>query len=62
MSPSQIMKSKAIVCTVPDRRKAPAVQKSVEGPVTPNVPASILQTHKNCTLYLDRESASMLEK
>ena len=60
MSPRQIMKSKAIVCTVPDRRKAEAVRNSVEGKVTPAVPASILQRHKNCTLFLDRASASLL--
>jgi glucosamine-6-phosphate deaminase len=62
MSPRQIMKSKAIVCTVPDRRKAAAVANSVEGPVTPKVPASILQRHKTCALFLDRASASLLEK
>jgi glucosamine-6-phosphate deaminase len=62
MSPRQIMKSKAIVCTVPDRRKAEAVHNSVEARVTPNVPASILQRHKNCTLFLDRASASLLRK
>ena len=62
MSPRQIMKSKAIICTVPDRRKAEAVRNSLEGPVTPNVPASILQRHKNCALFLDRASASLLGK
>src|SRR5439155_4676773 len=60
MSPNQIMKSAAIVCTVPDQRKAAAVKKTVEGEVTPQVPASILQKHKDCALFLDRQSASML--
>jgi glucosamine-6-phosphate deaminase len=60
MSPRQIMKSAAIVCTVPDQRKAKAVRASVDGEVTPDVPASILQRHKNCTLFLDREAASLL--
>ena len=60
MSPKQIMKSAAIVCTVPDQRKADAVRNSVEGDVTPTVPASILQRHEKCTLFLDRESASLL--
>jgi glucosamine-6-phosphate deaminase len=60
MSVRQIMKSKALVVTVPDRRKANAVQGAVEGPVTPQVPASILQQHPNATLFLDRQSASML--
>jgi glucosamine-6-phosphate deaminase len=60
MSPKQIMKSAAIVCTVPDQRKAKAVQASVEGDVTPDVPASILQRHRNCKLFLDHEAASLL--
>jgi glucosamine-6-phosphate deaminase len=60
MSVRQILKSKHIVCTVPDERKAQAVRGSVEGPVTPAVPASILQQHARCSLYLDKESASQL--
>ena len=60
MSIRQIMKSRCIVCTVPDRRKAEAVKAAVESPVTPNVPASILQQHTDTTLYLDRDSASLL--
>jgi glucosamine-6-phosphate deaminase len=60
MSIQQIIKSKLIVCTVPDRRKAEAVRNSLKGPVTPDVPASILQKHANVTVYLDRESASLL--
>lgn len=60
MSPAQIMKSAAIVCTVPDARKARAVKASLEGGVTPDVPASILQRHRNCTMFLDRASASLL--
>ena len=60
MSVRQIMASRTIVCTVPDRRKAEAVRAAVEGPVTPDVPASILQEHPSATLYLDTESASLL--
>ena len=61
MSVKQIMKSKNIVCTVPDERKAKAVQMSVEGPITPTVPASILQRHESLTLYVDHAAASMLK-
>lgn len=60
MSIRQIMKSNAIVCSVPDERKAAAVQGAVEGPVTPDLPSSILQHHGAATLYLDRASASLL--
>jgi glucosamine-6-phosphate deaminase len=34
----------------------------VEGDVTPDLPASILQKHKNCTLFLDRDAASLLRQ
>jgi glucosamine-6-phosphate deaminase len=60
MSVRQILKAKTIVCSVPDARKAEAVRSAVEGPMTPNCPASVLQTHPNCTLFLDPASASLL--
>lgn len=60
MSIRQIMRSEAVVCTVPDARKALAVQKAVEGPVTNAVPSSILQQHPRCDLYLDAPAASLL--
>ncbi len=62
MSVRQILKSRAIVCSVPDRRKAEAVRNAVEGPFTPLCPASILQQHANCTLFLDPPAASLLRK
>jgi glucosamine-6-phosphate deaminase len=61
MSIKQIMKSKQILCIVPDRRKATAVQACFEGTIDPSCPASILRTHGNCTVYLDAESASLLD-
>lgn len=60
MAIPQIMKSRRMVCTVPDVRKAVAVRNTVEGAVTNLCPASILQRHASCTLYLDRASASEL--
>ncbi|HJQ82273.1 MAG TPA: glucosamine-6-phosphate deaminase [Lacipirellulaceae bacterium] len=60
MSVRQIMKSRAIICTVPDERKAEAVRNAVEGEVTPSVPASILQRHNRCKLILDTSAAKLL--
>jgi glucosamine-6-phosphate deaminase len=60
MSVRQILKSRQILCVVPDARKADAVKQCVEGVVSPMAPASILRTHPNTTLYLDRESAALL--
>ena len=61
MSVGQILAARAIVCVVPDRRKADAVRASIEGPVDPMMPASILRRHADVTIYLDRASASLLE-
>jgi glucosamine-6-phosphate deaminase len=58
MSIKQILKSKNIICSVPDARKAPAVKNSVEKKVSNLFPASILQTHQHCTLFLDEASAT----
>lgn len=60
MSVRQILRSASIVCTVPDERKAKAVRDALEGPVTPEAPASILQTHADVRLFLDSGSASLL--
>ncbi len=57
-----ILAAKKIVCSVPDARKAEAVRNALEGPLTPEVPASILRKHENLTLVLDKPSASLLTK
>lgn len=62
MSVKQIMKSACIICSVPDARKAEAVKNCVENPVSNMFPASILQTHEYCTLYLDKASSQKLSK
>lgn len=60
MSVRQILKARAIICTVPDQRKARAVHACVTGGISPWQPASILRRHPRVTLYLDNESASLL--
>jgi glucosamine-6-phosphate deaminase len=60
MSIKQILKSRSILCIVPDLRKALAVKNCVELEVNPLHPASILQGHDDATLYLDAKSASLL--
>jgi glucosamine-6-phosphate deaminase len=62
MSVRQIMRSKAIVCTVPDRRKARAVHDCFTGVVTPLHPASILRQHEEAYLFLDAGAASLLDR
>jgi glucosamine-6-phosphate deaminase len=60
MTVRQILKAKEIIAVVPDARKAQAVKLCLEGEINPMAPASILRTHPAATLYLDRESASLL--
>jgi len=62
MTVRQILKSKRLVISVPDARKAQAVRAAVEGEVTPDRPASALQRHDECTLYLDPPAASLLAR
>jgi glucosamine-6-phosphate deaminase len=62
MSVRQILKAAEIIAVVPDARKAAAVKASVEGPVSPMAPASILQRHGKVTLYLDMDSAALLTR
>ncbi len=61
MSIRQILKAKEIVCIVPDARKAEAVRNCFELEVSPLYPASILRTHSNTIVYLDKESSSLLK-
>jgi len=62
MSIKQIMKSKNIICTVPDSRKEQAVKDCLEGDISPYHPASILRKHRNAFLFLDKDSAKLLKK
>ena len=60
MSVRQILKAREIICVVPDARKAEAVRRCFEGEISVMAPASILRKHEATTVYLDKESASLL--
>ena len=60
MSVPEIMKARRIICTVPDARKAQAVKNTLEGDISPMVPASILRQHKDVFLFLDEPAALLL--
>lgn len=62
MSIRQIMKSRALLCVVPDARKARAVKACLEGELSPLHPASILQRHPRATVFLDAAAAALLER
>jgi glucosamine-6-phosphate deaminase len=60
MSVRQIMKVKEVLAIAPDSRKAAAVQRCFEGEISPMAPASILRNHPKATVYLDKNSAALL--
>lgn len=60
MGIKSIMQAKTILLLAFGHNKAEAVRAMIEGPVTEDVPASILQTHPNVKVYLDKEAAALL--
>jgi glucosamine-6-phosphate deaminase len=62
MTVRRMASSRVVILTVPDERKAEAVREVLEGPVTNLWPASILQEHGDCHLFLDVPAASRLGK
>lgn len=51
-----LMRADFLVCIVPGTLKRDAVIQAVHGPVSTQCPASILQTHPQCELFVDREA------
>ena len=62
MGIGSILRSKKIVLVATGASKAQAVKGMLEGEVTPQLPASVLQQHPDVTVYLDKEAAALLEK
>ena len=60
MGIGNIMAAKCVVLVATGADKADAVYKTVCGPITPEVPASILQLHPCCVILSDHEAASMV--
>ena len=52
----RLLEADALYCVVPGAHKREAVTAAIEGPLTTECPASILRSHPNCTLFLDREA------
>ncbi|MCL2604270.1 MAG: 6-phosphogluconolactonase [Defluviitaleaceae bacterium] len=61
MTPHAIMQSKVILSAVPYAQKARAVKATLENEKSPHIPATILKTHADWTLFLDGDSAALLE-
>ena len=57
-----IQEARHLLVVVNGAEKAVAVSCAVDGPITEEVPASILQKHPNVTLILDEPAASLLSR
>ena len=60
MGIGDIMRAKKIILIATGESKANAVFKMIKGEVTAQCPASVLQNHKDVSVYLDKESAKLL--
>ncbi|MFD2078955.1 glucosamine-6-phosphate deaminase [Actinopolymorpha cephalotaxi] len=55
-----LIRPRTVLVVTPEARKAEAVRAALEGPVTPDCPASVLRTVGHAQLFLDEESAGTL--
>lgn len=56
-----LLSAKKIICVAPEKRKAKPVKAMLEGPIATDCPASILRQQAHATLFLDRDSISLLK-
>ncbi|MDQ0110918.1 glucosamine-6-phosphate deaminase [Paenibacillus harenae] len=61
MGVGSILKANTIILAVRGADKAQIVKEALTGPITTNVPASLLQTHPRVIVLLDREAGRMLD-
>ncbi|HXB07136.1 MAG TPA: glucosamine-6-phosphate deaminase [Puia sp.] len=57
-----IMQTKRIVLIAKGEHKASIIEQAILGPVTTDIPASIVQLHPNCEILLDAAAGSRIEK
>jgi glucosamine-6-phosphate deaminase len=55
-----IMHTRKLILIAKGAHKAEIVRQAVRGPVTTDIPASVIQLHPNCEVLLDAEAASKL--
>eukprot|EP01126_Amoeba_proteus_P035805 TRINITY_DN361_c0_g2_i16.p1 TRINITY_DN361_c0_g2~~TRINITY_DN361_c0_g2_i16.p1 ORF type:complete len:171 (+),score=17.27 TRINITY_DN361_c0_g2_i16:336-848(+) len=56
-----IKSAKKVVLLATGKNKAGIIKTALEGPFSPDCPASLLRDHPDCTFILDLESASLLK-
>ncbi len=59
---ANLMDCKKVMLLVNGSHKAEIVKKVLEGEISEAVPATLLRNHPGCTMYLDKEAASLLKQ
>ena len=62
MTCDRIMQCKSIISVVPYKMKAEAIYNTLTSELSVNVPATLLKTHADTTVYCDPDSASLLNE
>ncbi|MCR5753476.1 MAG: glucosamine-6-phosphate deaminase [Acetatifactor sp.] len=57
-----IMQTRKLVLIAKGEHKAEIIRKAICGPITPDIPASVVQLHPNCEVLLDAAAASQLKR
>ena len=60
MGVKTVMQARSIILLAIGPAKAPIMKEMLQGPVTEQVPASVLQLHPDVTVYMDYEAAKLL--
>ena len=61
MGLASIMRAKKIVLIATGKNKAKAIHDLLKGPMSEEVPCSILQKHPDCTIYCDEDAYSLVK-
>jgi glucosamine-6-phosphate deaminase len=60
MGMGTILKAATLILAAMGERKARCIERTINGPLTPQLPASFLQLHRRAELYLDAAAASLI--
>jgi len=52
------MRARKIILLANGKRKARVIERTINGPITTKVPASVLQLHNDVTIMIDQKAAS----
>jgi glucosamine-6-phosphate deaminase len=57
-----IMHTRKLILIVKGKHKAEILAKAIQGPITIDIPASVVQLHPNCEILMDADAASQLDR